>query len=258
MKTKRKARFQSSLNLLTQDGHAKKMHTNANQQKDEPIQLSHLYSHSPSMDMRPKLNKYAKSFKIGERFLSQETFYLGDTPGPGTYNLTFPSTKPQNMHLIEARREDKIDDIPGPGAYEDNTYKIKGGLMPQSSQNRTEWLETTVYSPGPAQYENDDKIKKPKQRGRNVMAIGNFFIKLKNFKNPEEARSEINLYPDLRNTIEEISELVVSNKPEKPLEFLRQYFNNTDKKKSEHTLSQRIPQKKKHFVGDVDVSILYD
>ena len=31
--------------------------------------------------------KFAKSFKIGERFLSQETFYLGDTPGPGSYNL---------------------------------------------------------------------------------------------------------------------------------------------------------------------------
>ena len=257
MKPRRKARFQSSLNLLAHDAKSKKI-SSSKSSNEEPILLNQLYSHSPNMDMRPQLNKFAKSFKIGERFLSQETFYLGDTPGPGSYNLDLPSKKPQNMHLIEARYEDKIDDIPGPGAYEDTSYKIKGGLLPQGSVNRTEWLESSIYSPGPGKYENDDELEKPKPRGRNVMAIGHFIIKLKQFKNPEEARTEINKYPDLRNIIEEISDLIVTNKPENPMEFLRTYFNNTDKKKSEVTLSQRTPQKKKHFVGDIDVSILYD
>ena len=260
---KRKARFQSSLNLL-KDTKPRVATTKQNPHlsfgKEEPIPLyKSSYYHSQFLDLKPKVNKEAKAIKIGERFLSQDTFHLGDSPGPGAYELGIPSTKPQKMHLIETRHDEKIDsDLPGPGTYDDSSYTIKGGLLPQGNVNRTEWLNSKRDStPGPGKYnETPEKLTKGKQN--KVMAIGHFYIHLNQFKNSQEAKDEINRYPDLRNIIEEISEQIIKNKPEDPLEYLRSYFAKTDKRKSEVTLSQRTPQKKKHFVGDIDVSILYD
>lgn len=199
---------------------------------------------------------YLRPIKIGERFASQDTFCVENTPGPGSYEVSKTILTPKTSHLIADKIEEKIDmDIPGPGKYDSRlTPKIKGGSMPTGVVDRSCWLGLTD-TPGPGNYEPEEKPKKKEK----MVAIDKFLINLKCFKDPAAANETITKMPIIRAVLEEISTAVLKEKPENPLEFLAKYFD--EHREADGTfkvLPVFIQQKKKHFVGSVDVSILYD
>jgi hypothetical protein len=211
-----------------------------------------------SLTLKPTVPSYLRPMRIGERFSSQETFAVSSTPGPGTYNISNSFLSKQSSHVIGSRIEKKVySDTPGPGAYDSKLItRIKGGSMPTGTSNRSDWIKLTD-TPGPGNYINIDKLF----RKSKIIAIDKFFISLKSFKNPKEAAEGLLQNPGIKAVCEEISSVILKEKPENPIDFLAKYF---DQHRSDNTHYNLLPvvgqqkKKRKYFVGSVDVSILYN
>lgn len=163
-----------------------------------------------------------------------KTLSMTPTPGPGDYNIT-PTKKPVG-HQIATRKPEKPNTNPGPGQYNiADKPKIPGY---QFSKLPTKVKEQEP-APGPAQYVKPNSyIHEPD----NVM-LANVRISLKNIKDRSAAISYIHSNIQLRNVMDEIMEMILRDKPDKPLEYIYDYFKQ---------FKPEDPEDK------IDLSILYN
>lgn len=189
---------------------------------------------------RPSLMNVKSGIVIGKKDL---TYYNNRTPGPGPgkYYPT-PKLNLSQCHRIASRHDiDRSSEIPGPGHYE-----ISGSIcvnkphncVSNQPLNRTLWMTNGIeVTPGPTDYTpipslskrvatsfGDRNKKKRKSNISNVLVLGPCFIKFASREQYEAARKAICKNSFIKEIINEIFEQVFEQKPDDPLEFIREYF----------------------------------
>lgn len=184
----------------------------------------------------PEFNSYGnKGPKIGQ--LPMPSIFAGTpTPGPGDYSPQF-NKKPVG-HIIATRKPEKPNDNPGPGQYNiADKPKIPGYKFSRASSR----VKEEAPAPGPAQYVRPDHyIKSPDN-----VVLSNIKISLKSIKDRGAAISYIHSNLQLRSVMDEIMGEIMRDKPEKPLEYLFDYFKQF--KKEDPNAEEKL-----------DLSILYN
>jgi hypothetical protein len=138
-------------------------------------------------------------------------------------------------------REPRPSGVPGPGAYSPGcaalvrnpAYSFSGPKF------RDDWLVDTKASPSPDQYTPTcprtvmphwslGGKSRPGSRvvtdTRDVFAIGNFLVKLDASVPLAAARGYAEQHPELRVLVQELLDAVLHEKPEKPIELIRERF----------------------------------
>ena len=198
---------------------------------------------------RPEFVNKENGKTIGVR----EKFELGPiAPGPGPGKYALPSSMDNRTHLITSRHNrEKINENPGPGTY-DPPLKLfdlhSKGPVPYVNVDRTEWMVKEMErTPAPTDYNpmyNDSKAPigsttihgkihtsigqrhrgKKMSNGSNVIAVGQCIVKLDKVPDPQEARRYIQKSKGLNRVVKEIYDLILLEKPDSPLEFIKEHF----------------------------------
>ncbi|KAK8899706.1 hypothetical protein M9Y10_002028 [Tritrichomonas musculus] len=176
---------------------------------------------------RPSLINKNSGIVIGKR----DTIDFAKTapnPGPGAYS---PQTNLNSQsHVIASRHGyDHSGDIPGPGSYDisRSILATKGGSLPGSISDRAQWMTDGIEkTPGPSDYSPNIMLekKRSKMKKKNVIAIDRCIVKLNNVENPIEAKKYLQTNHKLKEIINEIYQVLLYSKPDKPLQFIREYF----------------------------------
>ncbi|OHT14459.1 hypothetical protein TRFO_43029 [Tritrichomonas foetus] len=138
--------------------------------------------------------------------------------GPGTYTLKFPyiPREPAFNFYGPKKRDDWMVDRqrnPGPGTYDPNFVQKKepqwtiGRKSRLSKRNRRSSVRTK----------------------KDLIAIDQCIIRLDELANPAAARLYIMTHPILRDIVHEILENVLFYKPDEPVEFIEEYFEQIRK-----------------------------
>jgi hypothetical protein len=187
-----------------------------------------------------------RPFHIGVRKDTQFAHFI-ETPGP---NYTPRTNETRIPHFLPPKteiREEKIEEVPGPGQYEpqfgaclthEPRYSFSG------PRKRSEWMIDRQGIPGPGRYATDltetlprvphwtlgrrsrlsrQNRNEPPGKPKDLIAIAEFVIELNVMPNPEASRQYVVSHPDLRKIVHELLDAVFAAKPEAPLEFLQVY-----------------------------------
>ncbi|OHT10666.1 hypothetical protein TRFO_04173 [Tritrichomonas foetus] len=197
---------------------------------------------------RPKFSENS-GFTIGNR---EKFEYAIMTPGPGPGKYALPSTMDTaKSHTITSRHyHEKVSDTPGPGFYDlPSTIQLqRQGPVPSVVDNRTDWMVNgTEKTPAPTDYNPvpiDGKApigvkltsgrictsigKKNRGRnvsnGKNVIAVDKCIVKLDKVEDAEDAKRYIQSSSALKSIVAEIYDLILKEKPEDPIECIKQHF----------------------------------
>ena len=175
--------------------------------------------------------------RIHER-TQEELFDIRDTPGP-KYNL--PTTMDTHSHKILPRESFIVEqkDIPPVASYTPQWVAIPHGpayTVPNNSK-RGEWITDGVEeTPGPGAYTAQEakprgptfgaksRKQKPAQSEQTLMVIDRIPVNLGKFVNAAKVKKYVHNHPELVQFVHEMFELVLNEKPENPVEFLRQTY----------------------------------
>ena len=175
--------------------------------------------------------------RIHER-THEELFDILDTPGP-KYDL--PTTMTKQSHRILPRESFIVEqkDIPPVASYTPQWVAIPRGpayTVPNNSK-RGEWITDGVeVTPGPGAYSTQEeklrgptfgaksrKAKPAPEPGQNLL-IDRVNVNLSKFVNPKKVKKYVHNHPDLVQFVHEMFDLVLTEKPDDPVEFLRMTY----------------------------------
>lgn len=167
-------------------------------------------NYAPSSDLDRKTHRIL-SRNDNERVI-EETKNLG----PGAYNVTNPSLpRPPAFNFAGPKHRDDwmIDKqgIPGPGSYVFNPNSLLT-REPNWSIGRKSRLNRR------------DRHSTPPQP-KDLIAVDQCYVNLALLPNPKAARQYIMVHPEIRQVVHQLLEIVLDEKPEDPIQFLHDIFN---------------------------------
>jgi hypothetical protein len=162
----------------------------------------------------------------------------------------YPDTtfdRPQRA-ISERYKEPPPNGVPGPGKYDPTPIAARNPSYSLAGPKyRDEWLVDVKNSPAPDCY-NPVKPKRELPRwsigersrpGRSalnrkeVFALGQFLVRLPEDMTVEEARAFSEKHPELRDTVNMVLSLVQDEKPDEPVEYLREFFQDRQKERKD-------------------------
>jgi hypothetical protein len=153
----------------------------------------------------------------------------------------------KHSHTITSRVDHRVvTDVPGAGAYAPKFPLPEGPKFTvHGPPSRSDWLAPSEATPGPGEYTpqqaasraigvsftghaRDARRTTARLAPRNadvLVAIGQIVLSLKKCPDgPDEARKYIFTHTDLRQVVVSIVDIVLEQKPERPVEYVRGMF----------------------------------
>lgn len=197
-----------------------------------------------------------KPMTIGVK-TNHEFYDIIESPGPRYFEQPRDTKLP---HMIMTGGRDYSDGKPtrrkstsvlGPGSYNINDSYFRkrepGFDLNKSSADRHTWMKSADNKLGPGHYNPTEVSKNEPQwtfgkksrphkihsisgsdnfvpKKKDVIAVDHAMIHLEDLPDPDKARNYIMTHPDIRNVVNEIFSVVLNSKPDKPIEFLNEYF----------------------------------
>lgn len=174
--------------------------------------------------------------------------YKSDTPGPGVYDIPDTLSK-KSFQIRNIVKSERTNDTPGPGSYEPCYSQIDIGktiMIGTGVKDRTKWL-VLENNPGAGTYDPRTTLCYPRDTFKTIgrksrpkrshkynpppgpfrpFAVGGFIINLKNGMTPYSMRHFLLDFPEIKEFLDEIQCLILRDKPDNALEYLRNYFSS--------------------------------
>lgn len=143
------------------------------------------------------------------KILPRESFLVEqkDIPPPALYDPKFSAPHAPSYKFSKDTKRDKwitdgVEDTPGPGAYVERERAPSGTTIGEKSR----------------------KKKRPVSVMQNTLIVERIVVNLRAFKDPTEVKKYATAHPELAPLVREMFETVLKEKPDDPVEFLKDVY----------------------------------